>query len=332
MELRHLEVFVAVAEERSFSRAADRLHVAQSAVSTTIRNLEAELGVGLLKRTSRRVELTSAGAEVLPEARRTLAAAHRVHDAVDEVRGGLRGTVRLGIVQVRHGTRLGVAALLAAFVSRHPGVRIVTRLRASAIQTADVLEGRLDLALVCLPGPYAPGLEVRALGREDLQVAVPRGHALAGRASVTLSDLAGERFVDVPPDWGTRITVDRAFADAGLTRAIDYEVNDTASVVDFVREGLAIAVVAPSFGGLTADPEPGPLAADARAAQLGRGAVGPAVGRDVVLLPFRGRAPQSVMSIVTPADRPLAAATRALRDIALQLAEDEGPDGRPADA
>jgi DNA-binding transcriptional LysR family regulator len=118
------------------------------------------------------------------------------------------------------------------------------------------------------------------------------------------------RFADVPPEWGTRILVDRAFEEAGIARTIDYEVNDTATVIDFVREGLAVTIVAPSFGGATVRDTDGDD------------------GRGLVLLPFRGRAPQSVMSIVTPTDRPLGAAARALRDIALGLAEEEERGGR----
>jgi DNA-binding transcriptional LysR family regulator len=299
MELRHLEVFVAVAEERSFSRAADRLHVVQSAVSATIRNLEAELGVALLRRTSRRVELTEAGAEVLPEARRTLAAAQATRDVVDEVRGGLRGTVRLGIMQAQRGTGFGVAALLAAFGAVHPGVRVLTRQRASATQAEDVREGRLDVAVIGLPKAQLPGLDVRPLTREDLRLAVPRGHRLAGRSSVGLAELADESFVDVPPDWGTRIVVDRAYAEAGIARRVAYEVNDIGTLVDFVRHGLAVSLVPPSYG-----THPGP---DPR-------------GEDVVLVPLRGRVPEFVTSIVTPEDRPVGAATRALRDAALRLA------------
>src|SRR5919198_245380 len=98
MELRHLATFVAVAEEGSFTRAAGRLHVVQSAVSAAVRALERELGVTLFDRSTHRVELTDAGRALLPEARRTLAAAAAARDAVDQLRGGLRGTVRLGMM------------------------------------------------------------------------------------------------------------------------------------------------------------------------------------------------------------------------------------------
>src|ERR1700758_4721602 len=99
MELRLLTVFVAVAEEESFTRASARLHLVQSAVSAGVRTLERELGTALFDRPTHRVQLTDAGKVLLPEARNTLAAARAAREAVDLVRGGLRGTVTLGIMQ-----------------------------------------------------------------------------------------------------------------------------------------------------------------------------------------------------------------------------------------
>ena len=101
MELRQLATFVAVAEEGSFTRAADRLHVVQSAVSAGVRNLERQLGTRLFDRSTHRVERTDSGRALLPEARATLAAAQAARDAVDEARGGLRGTVVLGTMQAQ---------------------------------------------------------------------------------------------------------------------------------------------------------------------------------------------------------------------------------------
>src|ERR1700754_5027987 len=99
MELRHLSAFVAVAEEGSSPNAARRLHIVQSAVSTAVRTLERELHVTLFDRAGQRVALTVAGKLLLPEARRTLHAAAAARDVIDKMHGGLRGTVRLGILQ-----------------------------------------------------------------------------------------------------------------------------------------------------------------------------------------------------------------------------------------
>src|SRR3954470_9087378 len=121
MELRHLATFAAVAEEGSFTRAAGRLHVVQSAVSSGVRALERELGVTLFDRTTHRVELSDAGRALLPEARRTLAAAEAARDAIHQLRGGLRGTVRLGVMLTQRAAAVSVPRLLAALRDEHPG-------------------------------------------------------------------------------------------------------------------------------------------------------------------------------------------------------------------
>src|SRR3954449_8221138 len=127
MELRHLATFVAVAEEGSFTRAAGRLHVVQSAVSSGVRALERELGVTLFDRTTHRVQLSEAGRALLPEARRTLAAAAAARDAVDQLRGGLRGTVVLGTMQAQGMHAIDVPGLLARFRARFPDVTVEVR-------------------------------------------------------------------------------------------------------------------------------------------------------------------------------------------------------------
>src|SRR5580700_8703764 len=120
MELRHLEYFVAVAEERNFTRAAARLHIVQSAVSAAVKSLEQELGAPLLDRTSKRVALTDAGAALLPKARATLDAARDARDTVDEVRGGLRGTLRIGTMTSV--SLVDIPALMGRYHARFPGI------------------------------------------------------------------------------------------------------------------------------------------------------------------------------------------------------------------
>lgn len=243
MELRHLETFVAVAEEASFSRAADRLHVVQSAVSATIRNLEREWGVTLFHRTTHRVELSPEGRALLPEARAALQAAASVGHAVDEVRGGLRGTIRLGIMQATQGPGgISVAATIAAFRDEHPGVAVEVRQGGSADQAERVRTGELDLTFLGLPDRELPGLEVTVLAEPDMVLVCHPGHRLARRGAIELKDLAEEPFCDVPPSWGVRIANDRAFAAAGLPHPLAYEINDLATIADFVAHGLAVTI------------------------------------------------------------------------------------------
>ena len=125
MELRALEYFVAVAEERHFTRAAGRMHVSQSGLSATIKSLEAELRAALFERTTRRVQLTTAGAALLPEARRALAAARAGAAAVGEVQGLQRGPVIVGVMQQMG--LVGLPRLLAAFHRRYPGIELRLR-------------------------------------------------------------------------------------------------------------------------------------------------------------------------------------------------------------
>jgi DNA-binding transcriptional LysR family regulator len=286
MDLRQLETFVAVAEESSFSRAADRLHVVQSAVSATIRTLEREWGVTLFHRTTHRVELSAEGRALLGEARSALAAATAVGHAVDEVRGGLRGTLRLGIMQATQGRDgLSVAATIAAFRAEHPGVSVEVRQGGSAELAERVRTGELDLTFLGLPDDALPGLDLTVLAEPDLLLACHRDHRLARRKAVELKDLAGEPFCDLPATWGIRIANERAFAAAGLGHPLAYEINDVATITDFVSHGLAVAIM-PSFMLVP--------------------------GRPVALVPIRGRArPRFVVSIAAPARRPSGPAARA---------------------
>lgn len=243
MELRQLEYFVAVAEEKNFTRAAARLHIVQSAVSATIKALERELGAPLLDRNSKRVLLTDAGAALLPRARATLDAAREAADAVAEVHGGLRGTLRLGtLTSVR---LIDLPALLGEFHRRHPGVLLQTSAAQSGSQglVDALLDRRLDLAFVSLPGPPPAGLTLIDLASSVLDLVVPVGHPLAERDSVPLAELAGLDFVDSPAGYGNRAVVDRAFAAASLARRVAVEITDIGTGVDFVRNGLGVALL-----------------------------------------------------------------------------------------
>jgi DNA-binding transcriptional LysR family regulator len=286
VELRQLTTFVAVAEEGSFTRAADRLHVVQSAVSAGIRNLEKELGAMLFDRSTHSVRLTDAGRALLPEARATLAAAQAARDAVDEAQGGLRGTVVLGTMQAQGMRAIDLAGVLAAFRAEHPGVDVKIRHSGGSTEMArDVLERRMDLAFVALPGDGPSGIDLIPLASEPIMLAVPATHPLAKNADIELSGLRDETFVDLPAGWGIRMAVDRSFAASGVTRTITYEVNDTATVVEFIRNGLAIGALPRSLIETTSD---------------------------ITLVPIRHHAPQFLTAIAIPANRRLTAATSAM--------------------
>jgi len=247
VELRHLEYFVAVAEELSFTRASRRLHVVQSGVSSAIQALEHELDAVLFDRDRHRVALTDAGRVLLPEARAALAAAQAARDAVGEARAGLRGTLTIGTMQSTG--RLDLPALLGAFYAAHPGVLVRLRLSSagSAGLAGEVLSGDLNLAPLSLPGRPPAGLNLTPVGAELLLLACPPHHALARRQQASLVQLAGEAFIDFTPGWGNRAVVDRAFAAAGLEREVRFEVADFVTAASLVRNGLGVAFLPESF-------------------------------------------------------------------------------------
>src|SRR6201994_4394754 len=243
VELHQLEYFVAVADELSFTRGARRAHVVQSAVSAAITRLERELNAPLFERTRRRVALTDAGSALLPEARATLAAAQGARDAVAAVRGGLRGSVILGMM-LSTGP-LDMAAVLGRFSAAHPDVVVQARQAAegTAAHVRDLREGALALARVALAGPPPAGIVTRLLASEHLELLAPPDGPLAGRVSVDLAEAAEFPFIEAPSGWGNRAVADRAFAARGLTRTVRFEVTDYQTTVAMVRTGLGVALL-----------------------------------------------------------------------------------------
>lgn len=245
MELRHLEYFVAVAEELSFTGAARRLHVVQSGVSATIRALEKELDATLFERSSQRVSLTDAGAALLPEAHAALDAVRAARDAVRGNQGTLRGAIDIGAMTAV--AVMDLPALLRRFRTNHPGVAI--RLRVSPTGSAGLAQalaaGELDAAFLSLAGRTPGGLTVRQLTSYPMVLLVPTGHRLASRRRVALHELEDEEFVDFPPGSGSRDLVDQAFTTAGVRRRVSVEA-DIASAAAYVRCGLGITLL-PEF-------------------------------------------------------------------------------------
>ncbi|MEV7209362.1 MULTISPECIES: LysR substrate-binding domain-containing protein [unclassified Streptomyces] len=246
MELRHLQHFVAVAEDQHFTRAAERLLVSQSGLSASIRALERELRAPLFVRTTRRVTLTEAGRALLVEAERILAQVRSAHEAVAAVQGVLRGTLSLGAEQCIAG--VPVAGLLAGFRRRHPDVEIRLRQAGSGELAEEVAAGRLDLAFAYRTQADTDQLRSVSLAGEPMTVLCHPDHRLvADGAVLTPHDLADEVFVDFHPDWGPRRVTDAVFAAAGVRRTVPLEVNDVHGLLDLIDENLGIAVVPRHF-------------------------------------------------------------------------------------
>jgi DNA-binding transcriptional LysR family regulator len=241
MELRQLYHFVAVAEEKQFTRAAQRMNIVQSALSTSIRLLEAELDAKLFVRSTRQVRLTTAGHVFLDKARAALDAVHDARDAVAAVRGLERGTLSIGTVQSLPAF-LDLPSLLAQFHAQHPGIEVRLCQGSSSHLIEKVRNGRLDLAFLPLCEP--PGdIETTMIACEALVLVCAPGHGLAGQSDVSLAALKNEPFVDFEPDWGTRKLVDHGFLGAGVERHIAFEVSDLETLLELVGRGLGIALV-----------------------------------------------------------------------------------------
>ncbi|MFB6723507.1 LysR family transcriptional regulator [Kribbella sp. NPDC056345] len=242
MELRHLRHFVALAEERSFTTAAQREHIVQSGLSTSIRALEKDVGALLFVRGTRPIRLTAEGEALVPSARRTLEAAAAARQTVQEVHGVLAGRLRIGALQST-GHTLPFASWLAEFSLAHPRVEIVVRFQAASEMLGRVIDGSLDIALAALIEDDPPGVDVVPLLAEPLMVACPAGHPLTRLPAARLDQLLDERFVEAPPEWSIRAVIDEAFASAGLQRQVAIEVNEWSMALDLIAAGAGIALV-----------------------------------------------------------------------------------------
>src|SRR3954468_2493674 len=242
MELRALEYFVTVADERHFTRAAARMHVSQSGLSAAIKTLETELHATLFERTTRRVQLTAAGAALLPEARRALAAARAGADAVDAVQGLRRGHVSVGIMQ-----QMGLVELprlLARYHHRYPGIQLRLRQSSAAALHQLLLDGQLDLCVPSPPEPADARLTTIDLLHTPVVLACRADDPYATRRSVSLRDLADRNIIGFPRGWAMRNLTDRATAAVAASLEVNLEVNDTATLLDLVEAGLGVTLIA----------------------------------------------------------------------------------------
>jgi DNA-binding transcriptional LysR family regulator len=242
MELRALEYFVAVADERHFTRAAARMHVSQSGLSATIKSLEAQLHAALFERTTRRVRLTAAGAALLPEARRALAAARAGAEAVSAVHGLQRGTVSVGVMQ-----QMGLVELpriLVRYHCRYPGIELRLRQAAAADLHRLLIDGELDLAVASPPEPADERLVAVDLFHTPLVLACRADDPLASRKTVAASDLAGRNLIGFPRGWVLRTLADRMMHQSGMHLDFNLEINDTSTLLDLVEAGLGVALIA----------------------------------------------------------------------------------------
>jgi DNA-binding transcriptional LysR family regulator len=253
MELRQLEHFLAVADEKHFTRAARRMNIVQSGLSASIRALEHEMKAELFVRSTRHVELTTAGQVFYEKAQSILAVAKDARQAVQAAKGLSRGKLSIGTVQSL-GPFIDLPKLLGAFHALHPGIEVRLVQAGAASLLAKVLEHDLDLAFAPMLEPPR-GVTATLIACESLMLACPIGHQLEGSADVSLPSLKDEPFIDFQQGWGTRLIIDRAFAEAGIDRHIAFEVSDLGMLLDLVAQGLGVALVPESVALNRANPD-----------------------------------------------------------------------------
>ncbi|MDH2427556.1 LysR substrate-binding domain-containing protein [Sphaerisporangium sp. TRM90804] len=244
-DLRHLEGFVAVAEELHFGRAAERLRIAQPALSQQIQRLEASLGVELLVRERRRTRLSDVGELFLVEARRTLAQAETARSVARRAQRGELGRLRVGYTP---STSSGAfLAMLAGFRERYSDVQVELSELAQGGRSQPLDDDVVDVAFVARLGlfPCSPGLGSRELSVEPFVAALRADHPLAARPTLDLAELSDEGFVVLEPqgcaEWHE--TLNEMCRLAGFAPHIAHQVGELSTQLMIVAAGLGVALV-----------------------------------------------------------------------------------------
>jgi len=238
--LRQLRTFKTVADLTSFSAAAQRLKLSQPSVSYQVKELEETLGLPLLDRLGKRVQLTEAGNVLYNYARRMLDVLDEATVVIEEMRGIQRGTLRVGA-----STTVGIyllPAALGAFKKLHPGLVISLEIGTRARVQDQVLRNELDLAVVG-PALKDPELAIIPFLSDELVVVAPAGHALAGRRGLTLKDLADQPFIMREAASGSRLSLEKAARKAGAKLRVAMELGSNGAIKHAVESGLGLAVI-----------------------------------------------------------------------------------------
>ncbi len=306
VQLHQLRYFVAVSDERHFTRAARQLHVAQPSVSSAIRALERELGASLLHRSRGAVDLTAAGETFLPWARQVLADCEAGRAAVHDVLGLSRGRLALGATPSL--TTTALPAVLGEFHGRYPGIELALH-EAGSPDLVDRLEqARLDLALVILPIAHS-WVRATALYQEELVLAVSPGHALAARDRVALGELRDVPLVMFRDGYDLRISTLAACRQAGFQPTLAIDGGEMDGVLALTAAGLGAAVV-PASAISPGSP------------------TGPAAGRGLCAVRFEAASLTRTVGLASRRDRVLPRPAQAFSEL---LSERLGPSGPAAE-
>jgi len=242
MELRHLRYFLAVADARSFTGAAERLHMTQPTLSQQVKQLEQIIGTALFERGGKEVELTAAGRLFKPYCERILKEIEQSRLAISELEGLMRGTLRMAVFHSFSHSML--PPIMSEFALRYPGVHVTARLVPRSEMERDLINGELDLAVAYIAGDDEHIVAER-LFDEELVLVVGSKHPQAGRKSMPMRELAQLPLVLLTPEFGARQFVDRVLSDSGLRPHVVLEMNAIEPILAITRDsGLATVLAA----------------------------------------------------------------------------------------
>jgi len=243
MELRQLRHFVALANATSFRRAADELHIAQPALSTSIRRLEEELNTELFTRSRRGIRLTQSGAMLLDDAQKTLLHAQRVRQTAGRAASGMIGVLKVAFVG--SATYNLLPTLLPPFRARYPGITIELTEGTTSVILDAVARTQIDIGLIRTPVLEPHKVQLMTVESDTLIAAVPNGNALQNHETLKLADLAGEEFVmyskKLAPNLRAQVTL--ACQRAGFLPRVVQEATQIQTMVSLVESGLGVALV-----------------------------------------------------------------------------------------
>jgi DNA-binding transcriptional LysR family regulator len=283
MDLRHLRYFVAVAEERHFTRAAERLGIKQPPLSLQIKQLEQELGTPLFRRLTRGVELTEPGTLLLDEARQILEQVERTKENVQNRARGETGHIRVGFVGTIY-FHPRVPELIQTYRERYPGVLLSpVQGNTSDLMVQAVQAGSVDVAFVRLPLEHSEAVTIHPLVDETMLIALPSYHPQARKRSVSLATLAQEKLILFPRAIGPGLydSVIASCQRAGFSPILGEEGIQISSIVSLVAAGFGISIVPRSTERIRAD--------------------------GIVYVPIKGEAPRAPISLAVRKDNRSAA-------------------------
>jgi DNA-binding transcriptional LysR family regulator len=304
MELRHLRYFIAVASNLSFSEASRRLHVAQPAISQTILDLEEELGVKLLLRTGRGVELTAAGKAFFAEAKEVMLRADGASKAAQRASRGETGCLRIGFLPCAAGPF--IPALIKSYRKKFPNVDVQLRDMNTEQQLKAFEDGKIDIGFA---RPFsrerAKEFRTEVVYEDHLEIVLPAGHALAKKSVVDLKEVSGETFVEYyrrgsPALFGEVYATCRK---AGFSPKAILEFEEMSSVILAVESGLGVSLTLGFFRGLLS---PGSVLRQIKPAssKIPLCAIWPADSQESVLESFLGELRARKPTIRSKMERP----------------------------